>query len=105
MTETEFNETIDELIMGIEDQLDDIASSIDYETSSGILTLTMDDGSQIIINRQVSHFQLWLAAKSGGFHFEYIDGRWIDTRSKSDFYTILNNCIFQQSGENIELSS
>jgi len=105
MNESEFNENIDELMMSIEDQIEELGYSIDYETTSGILTLTMNNQSQIIINRQASHFQLWLAAKSGGYHFEFHDGNWIDTKSQNDFYTILNQCIFDQSGENLDLSA
>ena len=103
MTESEFNEIIDNLIMNIEDQLDNADTEIDYETSAGILTITMENNSQIIVNRQASQFQLWLAAKSGGYHFEYINEQWLDTKSADTFIKVLNDCIFQQSGEQLKI--
>jgi len=38
--------------------------------------LEFDDGSQIIINRQEPMQEIWLASKSGGFHFALKDGEW-----------------------------
>lgn len=104
-TETSFNEVIDDLIINIEDQIDELSTDVDYETTAGILTLTMPNNSQIIINRQTSQFQLWLAAKSGGFHFEFNDNSWLDTKTNKDFYQTLNECVFQQSGQQLLLTA
>jgi len=106
MTESEFNDVIDDIIINIEEQLDDLDTQVDYETSSGILTLIMPNQSQIIINRQSANLQLWLAAKSGGYHFIYDNDQqqWINTRNQSSFIDNLNRCLNEQSGENISLS-
>lgn len=104
MNETELNQLIDDIIMQIEDALDELDNDIDYETSAGILTITMENQSQIIINRQVAAMQLWLAAKSGGFHFNYdeVNG-WRDERSGEAFNDVLDRCLTEQAGEAIEL--
>ena len=104
MTESEFNQLIDDILMQIEDALDELDNDIDYESSAGILTITMENNSQIIINRQISAMQLWLAAKSGGFHFNYdaLKG-WYDDRSGELFQTALNRCLTEQSDESISL--
>jgi len=106
MTESEFNDVIDDIIISIEEQLDDLDTEVDYETSSGILTLFMPNGSQIIINRQTANLQLWLAAKSGGYHFIYDDSQqqWSDTRTQNTFSDTLNRCLNEQSGETFSLS-
>lgn len=104
MTETELDQLVDEIIMQIEDALDEQDEDIDFETSAGILTITLADRSQIIINRQVSAMQLWLAAKSGGYHFDYDATKgWLDDRSGDSFLDILNRCLSEQSGESIAL--
>ena len=104
MTETEFNQLIDDIIMQIEDALDELDIDIDYETSGGILTIILENRSQIIINRQVAAFQLWLAAKSGGYHFDYDATKgWQDERTGEDFVTVLNRCLTEQAGESVEL--
>ena len=104
MTESEFNQLIDDILMQIEDALDELDNDIDYESSAGILTIIMENKSQIIINRQVAAMQLWLAAKSGGFHFNYDEAKgWYDDRSGELFQTALNRCLTEQSDEAISL--
>ena len=102
MTESEFNQIIDDIIMQIEDALDELDNDIDYETSAGILNITLENNTQIIINRQISAMQLWMAAKSGGYHYNYdADKGWNDERSGELFYTALNRCLTEQSSETI----
>jgi len=106
MNETEFNQLIDDILMDIEDQLDDTDLDIDCETHSGILTLTLPNSSQIIINRQTFTRQLWLAAKSGGFHYEFDESSqaWLDTRTGKRFEDVLNRCLHEQSGVEFKIS-
>jgi len=104
MTETEFNQLIDDVLMQIEDALDELDIDIDYESAGGILTIVMENKSQIIINRQISAMQLWLAARSGGFHFDYNEtSGWQDDRSGELFKDALNRCLTEQSDEKIVL--
>lgn len=35
------------------------------------MELEFADGSKVIINRHVPNQEMWLAAKSGGFHYGY----------------------------------
>ena len=71
MDESEFNQTIDDLLTSIEDIIDESGADIDFETAGGILTLSFEDGSKIIINRQTPLRQIWVATRSGGFHFDF----------------------------------
>lgn len=75
MNESEFNDIVDEVLIAIEDAVEDACdktgTDIDYETTSGILTLSFTNESQIIINRQAPLKQIWVAAKQGGFHFDF----------------------------------
>lgn len=103
MTETEFNQTVDAIFARIEDALDARDTDIDTETSAGILTLEFEDGSKIIINRQTPTQEIWVAAKSGGYHYRLDQGAWRNTRDGSEFFNSLSTYIQQQSGETIEL--
>ncbi len=104
MTESEFTQQIDELIMSIEDALDELEMDIDYESSAGILTIILPNKSQVIISRQIAAMQLWLAAKSGGFHFNYDPEKgWLDERSGEAFIDALNRCLTEQAGESVAL--
>lgn len=73
MEETLFNQIIDHTLLAIEDAIDEAGLDIDYDTIGGILTLEFIDKSVIIINRQVAMEQLWVAARSGGFHLDFVE--------------------------------
>ena len=104
MTESEFTQQVDDIIMQIEDALDELDMDIDYESSAGILTIILPNQSQLIISRQIAAMQLWLAAKSGGFHFDYdADKSWIDERSGETFQDALNRCLSDQAGESVAI--
>jgi CyaY protein len=90
MNEAEFNQIADELMFSIEESIDDSGADIDYENSAGMLTITCDiNGSQIILSRQPSMCEIWLAARSGGFHFKLDAGQWKNTVSGELLSTML----------------
>lgn len=82
MTESSFNDLIDATFSTLEYALDEVDSDIDYELGGGVLTVEFENGSTMVFSRQPPVRQLWLAARSGGFHFEYDDalGDWRNTR-------------------------
>ena len=103
MTETEFNQEVDALFMKIEAALDARDTDIDYETTAGILTLEFEDGSKIIVNRQGATQEIWVAAKSGGYHYRWNEGAWRNTRDGSELLASLASYISLQAGQNIAL--
>ncbi len=82
MTESEFNELIDRTFTALEEALDQVDADVDYETSGGVLTVEFDNDTKLVFSRQPPTRQLWLAARSGGFHFAYDEaaGDWRGTR-------------------------
>jgi CyaY protein len=105
MTESEFNQRVDDIIERIEEAVDDSGANIDFETAGGILTLLFEDNSKIIINRQTPVQQIWVAAKSGGFHFSYDEAQdqWRKDSDEQELFTALSQYCSQQSGEQLEL--
>jgi CyaY protein len=71
MEESEFHKRVDAVLGTIEAAMDNASSDIDAELNGGILSLTFENGSKIIVNRQTPNREIWVAAKSGGFHFRY----------------------------------
>jgi CyaY protein len=84
ITESEFIAAADRALSAIGDALDaaldESALDLDWSLNDGILELECGDGSKIIVNRHVPNRELWVAARSGGFHFRPREGRWVDTR-------------------------
>ena len=75
MTDAEFLDIYKATLVNIEavveDAINDLDADLDYESGNDMLTLQFNDGSVAIISRQSAIHQLWLAAKSGGFHFDW----------------------------------
>lgn len=96
-------EAYEETITQLEEQLDECDADIDYDTVSDILTISFENGSKLIINRQAASGQLWLAARSGGFHYNYDagSGRWLNDRTGEDFFAELSRLATEQAGEEI----
>ena len=99
MTESEFNKLADETLARIEQTLDDTDSDIDCEMNGGVLELSFENGSKIIVNRQTASKEIWVAAKSGGYHFLWKDGAWHDTRDGGELFAALGRYASEQAGE------
>lgn len=97
MNESEFHRAVDAVLARIESSLED-EDALDLDLESGILTVTCEDASRVIVNRQTPNREIWVAARSGGFHFAWRDGAWRDTRSGDELFASLARVIEAQSG-------
>ena len=100
MTESEFNERVDQTFEALEFALDEVDDELDYETGGGVLTLRFGNGTTMVFSRQPPTRQLWLAARSGGFHFawnEELDD-WCDTRDGKLFRPFVVDQMREQGG-------
>ncbi len=107
MDESTFDQLADETMMAIEEAIDESGADIDYDSGGGILTLEFENGSQIIINKQAPLTQIWVAARSGGFHFEYDETRecWHLQGSDEELFACLGRYCSEQAGEPVELNA
>ena len=82
MTESLYNQRIEETFEQLELILDELDDDVDYENTGGVLTVEFENGTSLVFSRQLANQQLWLAARSGGFHFEYDESAqdWRGTR-------------------------
>lgn len=104
MDEREFNELADAALRRIEDAIEQCGAEVDLEVKQGgVLELEFDDGSKIIVNRHTAAREIWVAAKSGGYHFRPQDGRWLGTRDSEELMVALGRCMSEQAGSAIEL--
>ena len=103
MQESIFNDYIDQTMLTIEDAIDDSGEDIDYDTIAGILTLEFADRSKIIINRQAANLQLWIAARSGGFHLDYVDDQWFCKKENCSLQILLDRLCSEQAKSEIHL--
>ena len=102
MTDSEYMDLAEALLKAVErgcDRINDESDAdLDNQRVGGMVTLTFSNRSQIIINLQPPLHEVWLAAKSGGYHYRLVDGVWRDTKSGEDFLQVLNTQASAQSG-------
>ena len=97
MDEAEFNQSVDVALARIEAGVE--AADLDFKTpADGIHEIEFDDGSKIIVNRHGVAREIWIAARSGGFHFKPEGSAWVDTKSGEDLYLKLAALIAAQGG-------
>lgn len=72
---------------------------IDSHRTGGLLELTFPNGAKIVINTQPPLHEVWLAARTGGHHFKWREGRWCDTRDGVDLFERLSSCATAEAGK------
>jgi iron-sulfur cluster assembly protein CyaY len=97
MTESEFHRAVDAVLARIESSVEG-EEDLDVDLESGILTITCPDASRVIVNRQTPNREIWVAARSGGFHFASREGLWRDTRSGDELFASLARILESQGG-------
>jgi CyaY protein len=109
MTDPEFLDAAEALLASVEAACDRINeetdADVDNQRVGNMVTLTFPNGSQIIINLQKPLQEVWMAAKSGGYHFRWGAGQWLDTKSGCDFQAELSRNASAQAGCDISFAS
>lgn len=78
--------------------LQDDLADVDTQRTGGLLELAFANGSKIIVNTQPPLHELWMAARSGGYHYRYLRGAWRDTRDGDEFFGALSKSATEQAG-------
>ena len=103
MTESDFHRAVDAVLERVETALEE-HDDLDVDAEEGVLTVTCPDASRIIVNRQTPNREIWVAARSGGFHFASREGAWRDTRSGDELFASLARLLELQAGVRVRWS-
>ena len=94
MTDLQYQDFAEKALAAIEmacDRInDETDADLDSQRTGGMLTLTFENRSQIIINLQKPLQEIWLAAKAGGFHYKFASEQWSDTKTGQDLFADLS---------------
>lgn len=109
MTDLEYMDRAEALLSRLEaccDRLNDATDAdLDPQRTGGLVTITFGNGSQIIVNLQKPLQEVWMAARAGGFHYQFDGTQWLDTRGHGEFFTHLSRCASEQAGMPLEFSA
>ena len=105
MTDNEYLTLAEAALAAIERDVDSLDADVEFERSGNVLTLEFENRTKLIVNLQPPMHELWLAAKSGGFHYKYVDGAWRNTRDGSEFFEALSQYATEQAGQAVRFSA
>ena len=105
MTDPEFMDRAEILLKAVEaccDRINDSTDAdIDNQRTGGMVTLVFANGSQIVVNLQKPLQEIWLAAKSGGYHYRFDGQQWRDTKGTGELFAQLSACATEQAGRSV----
>jgi CyaY protein len=103
LSDLHYQDQVRSILLAIETQLDtwlqNDVTDIDANRSGSMLELRFPLGTQMVINAQAPLKEIWVAARSGGFHFRFSNGSWHDTRSGEPLAEVLSRCASEQAGK------
>ncbi|MBH1965980.1 MAG: iron donor protein CyaY [Comamonadaceae bacterium] len=101
MTDLEYQNLAEILLARIEARCDQLNEStdadIDNQRVGGMVTLAFADGSQVIVNLQKPLQEVWLAARSGGYHYRHDGQVWRDTKTNEEFFERLTASVSEHA--------
>ncbi|WP_082532973.1 MULTISPECIES: iron donor protein CyaY [unclassified Roseateles] len=108
LSDADYHAKAHALLARIEEQIDawleaDVVD-IDTHRTGGLLELSMPGGSKIVLNTQPPLQEIWLAARSGGYHFKWDGSQWVD-REDQEFLARLSRCASEQAGQALAFST
>jgi len=105
MNDAEFDRVANAALQEIERRLEACGADLDFELKEGgVLEVEFADGSKVIINRHGAAREIWVAARSGGFHFRWDGAAWRDTRDGGELFAALSRVASEQAGEPVRLA-
>ena len=105
MNDSEFNTLADTALKQIETGLEASGADLDFAmVSAGVLEIEFADGGKIIVNRHGAAKEMWVAARSGGYHFRWDGNAWRDTRGNAELMAALSALVSAQAGEPVVLA-
>jgi CyaY protein len=105
MDERQFEALAGAVLARIERSLDESGIDADFELKEGgVLELEFGNGARIIVNRHSAAREIWVAARSGGFHFRWDGSFWRDTRDGTELFAALSKLVSAQTGTGVILS-
>ncbi|MBM3583475.1 MAG: iron donor protein CyaY [Alphaproteobacteria bacterium] len=85
MDQTTFETLAERALAAFADAIEAALDDADVEHGGGILTVTLADRRQFVVNRHATNRQIWLSSPiSGAHHYDPAEGRWRDSRGGAD---------------------
>jgi CyaY protein len=105
MDEAQFDALAEQTLRSVEQALEASGLDADFELKEGgVLEIEFADRSKVIVNRHGAAREIWVAARSGGFHFRWDGAAWRDTRDGGELFAALSRLASLQAGRSVTLA-
>jgi CyaY protein len=103
MTDPDYMDRAEAVLAAIEkgcDAINDTTDAdIDNQRVGGMITIIFPNSSQLIVNLQKPLQEVWLAARSGGYHYRHNGQAWVDTKTGREFFEQFSEEASTQAGQ------
>ncbi|MDE0891974.1 MAG: iron donor protein CyaY [Planctomycetota bacterium] len=76
---------------------------VDFFSADGVLTLEFADGARYILNRQAAALQMWFAAGSRAWHYNWSGEAWLDDRDGHELKACISRVLSEKLGRDVSL--
>ena len=95
-----------ELALEVADDKLDLDLDVERQ-GSNVINIRFRDKSVIVINTQPPLHEIWVAAKSGGYHYRWagtmLNPLWLDTKTGKEFLSDLSEFASAQAGQPVQI--
>lgn len=109
MTDAQYMNLAEAVLKQVETAIDDIVQTsdvdIDVSRAGKMVELSFANKSKIVLNLQPPLHEIWLAARSGGYHFKFDGAVWRTTKEGEEFYALLSRCLAEHAGQALSIAA
>jgi CyaY protein len=102
LSEHTFDHLADETLSNLVDALGE-EEDFEVDLSQGVLTIKFEDGKRYVVNSHRAARQIWMAAESSAWHFDWNGKEWVSTKTKEELWKLLEDVISRKAGRVLEL--
>src|SRR5262249_37083419 len=104
LSESTFDHLADATLHELVDALADTEDDFEVDLSSGVLTIKFEDGKRYVVNSHRAARQIWMAAESSAWHFDWNGSKWISTKTKEELWTLVQETVSKKIGHAISIA-
>ncbi len=103
ISEARYLQVASEHLRRLLDAIDEIGDDVEAELASDILTLEFADGTKFVINSHRAARQIWMAAGTHAWHFDYDGAQWIASKSGQELWATVSTLLSERLGRPVAL--
>jgi iron-sulfur cluster assembly protein CyaY len=101
ISESAFEQLADRTLSRLVEALADAEEDFEVDLSSGVLTIKFEDGKRYVVNSHRAARQIWMAAESTAWHFDWNGSNWISTKTQEELWDLVDRTVSKKLGHKL----